>query len=1009
MQRKHNLPDMYRILYVDDEPNLLEIGKLFLEESGQFNVDISPSASAGLALLASADYDAVISDYQMPGMDGIKFLKMIRRSGNTIPFILFTGRGREEVVIQALNDGADFYLQKGGEPVSQFTELAHKIRQSVQKRQAEIMVRDHEQREADIINFLPDATFAIDIQGKVIAWNRAIEEMTGIPAMEMLYRGDYQYSLPFYGERRPVIIDLVLNPDEITVGKYPFIKKEGDKLISEIFIPHFHDGRGAYLWFTASPLYNSQGKISGAIEAIRDITNLKQVEADLRGSEVRYRHVVEDQTELICRFLPDGTHVFVNEAYCRYFGINRENIIGSRFRPRIHPEDRENVARLMATLTTEQPIITIDQRIIMADGSTRWQRWVDRAIFDADGSLKEYQSVGRDITDWKRSEEAQRESENQLRTIMENIPDCIVRFDTRCRHIYVNPAVVNAFGQPPGFFLGKTLLDLPPVDNLENIHALHDAIGEVIRTGLPNGMETRWKTHDGWRSYEVLHIPEKDRAGNIISVLAITHDITERKRADEILRESRQVLEVIFDTIPVRVFWKDINLNFLGCNTAFARDAGFEKPEDVVGKDDYMMGWRNQAGLYRADDLLVIESGNAKLLIEEPQTTPSGEQITLLTSKVPLINTTGKIIGVLGIYLDITERKHAEKALKESEEKFREIFNNISDGIELREMKDDSLPGKYLEVNDVACRMLGYTREELVQHSPPDFILTYLSRPVEEIRRDLLTTGHSRFEVGHRNRNGEIIPVEINAHAIVLYGKTMVLSVVRDITERKLAEDALREANKKLNILSGITRHDINNQLLTARGFLKLLHKKIPDPAYEKDFTRVEEAWGRIYSLIRFTRHYEQIGVSAPVWQDCRILADTAIKDISPCNVLVKNDLPAHVEVFADPLIVRVFFNLVDNAFRYGGPKMTMIRFSAQGSADCCCIICEDDGDGVPAEEKELIFERGFGKNTGMGLFLSAEILAISGITIKETGEPGKGARFEIRMPKGTWRLIPRK
>ena len=109
----------------------------------------------------------------MPGMDGIEFLKTVRTSGNTIPFILFTGRGREDIVIQALNEGADFYLQKGGEPVSQFAELAHQIRQAVMQRQAEASIRDHERREQDIINFLPDATLAIDKKGTVIAWNRA--------------------------------------------------------------------------------------------------------------------------------------------------------------------------------------------------------------------------------------------------------------------------------------------------------------------------------------------------------------------------------------------------------------------------------------------------------------------------------------------------------------------------------------------------------------------------------------------------------------------------------------------------------------------------------------------------------------------------------------------------------------------------------------------------------------------------------------------------------------------
>ena len=160
----------------------------------------------------------------MPVMDGIEFLKRVRASGNTIPFIIFTGRGREEIVIQALNEGADFYLQKGGEPLSQFAELAHKIRQAVQQRRAEASIRDHERREADIINFLPDATFAIDTQGVVIAWNRAMEKMTGVSSPEILGKGNYEYAIPFYHERRPILIDLVLTDDPDIDGPVPVHK-----------------------------------------------------------------------------------------------------------------------------------------------------------------------------------------------------------------------------------------------------------------------------------------------------------------------------------------------------------------------------------------------------------------------------------------------------------------------------------------------------------------------------------------------------------------------------------------------------------------------------------------------------------------------------------------------------------------------------------------------------------------------------------------------------------------
>jgi signal transduction histidine kinase len=158
--------------------------------------------------------------------------------------------------------------------------------------------------------------------------------------------------------------------------------------------------------------------------------------------------------------------------------------------------------------------------------------------------------------------------------------------------------------------------------------------------------------------------------------------------------------------------------------------------------------------------------------------------------------------------------------------------------------------------------------------------------------------------------------------------------------------------------------------------------------------------------MIRFTKEYENIGVTAPVWQDCRQLLQTAAGQVAPGQVQVRNDIPAGTEIFADPLIAKVWYNLLENAVRHGG-KITTVRCFEENAGGGHVIVCEDDGNGVPADEKEKIFERGFGKNTGLGLFLSREILAITGITIKECGEPGKGVRFEIAVPNGMWRAAP--
>jgi signal transduction histidine kinase len=239
-----------------------------------------------------------------------------------------------------------------------------------------------------------------------------------------------------------------------------------------------------------------------------------------------------------------------------------------------------------------------------------------------------------------------------------------------------------------------------------------------------------------------------------------------------------------------------------------------------------------------------------------------------------------------------------------------------------------------------------------------------------------------------------------------------------DITERKKLEQekdyntqelqkisySLATANKKLNLLSSLTRHDINNQLNVQMGFLEILEDMPPGPDRDEFFQKVSIAAKRISAMIQFTKEYEEIGVHAPTWQDTHTLVDAAAKDAHFGDVKVKNDITDGTEVFADPLVVKVFYNLMDNAVRYGG-KITTIRFFDLESGDEHLIVCEDDGNGVVAAEKEKIFERGFGKNTGLGLALSRVILSITGITIIENGGPGKGARFEITVPKGAWRM----
>src|SRR5208337_3829717 len=227
------------------------------------------------------------------------------------------------------------------------------------------------------------------------------------------------------------------------------------------------------------------------------------------------------------------------------------------------------------------------------------------------------------------------------------------------------------------------------------------------------------------------------------------------------------------------------------------------------------------------------------------------------------------------------------------------------------------------------------------------------------------------------------------------------VAVFDNITKRKQDEESLRQVNRQLNLLTSITRHDILNKTTVLLGYLDLAKMESPIPVRLTEMLeKLETATRAIQSQIEFTRVYQNLGTHEPQWQNI----DRAIPlELIPDNVRVITDLTA-VEIYADPILKKVFTNLLDNSLRHGG-KVTTVRVFGNTSPDGLVLCWEDDGIGVAAGEKEKIFELGYGKNTGLGLFFAREVLAITGITIRETGIPGKGARFEITVPPGKYRF----
>jgi signal transduction histidine kinase len=261
--------------------------------------------------------------------------------------------------------------------------------------------------------------------------------------------------------------------------------------------------------------------------------------------------------------------------------------------------------------------------------------------------------------------------------------------------------------------------------------------------------------------------------------------------------------------------------------------------------------------------------------------------------------------------------------------------------------------------------------------------------------------GHSLSIPDPVNSAFFIVTILMDIVATVLF---LLLNMARTQTELQKSEAALSRANKKLTILSSITRHDIKNQLIALSGYIELSKEKQGNiPEYlEKEMSIVET----IGLQIDFTKAYEDMGTTAPAWQnvnECIRRAGAALPMRAVRLEVDRSDLA----IYADPLFEKVFYTLIENALRHGGDTITKISISSHETGTGLVLIFEDDGVGITREDKTRLFEQGFGKHTGLGLFLTREILSITGITIAENGEPGKGARFEMNVPKGEYRFGP--
>jgi len=413
--------------------------------------------------------------------------------------------------------------------------------------------------------------------------------------------------------------------------------------------------------------------------------------------------------------------------------------------------------------------------------------------------------------------------------------------------------------------------------------------------------------------------------------------------------------------------------------------------------------------------------------------------IQIIISSAPAVIAMLLLLLLLLIFFYVQQRNERERqiltasesAIKESERRLADIINFLPDATLVIDRE-----GKIISWNKAMEEMTGIAADAMLGKGEHEYSIPFYGerRPIlidlvfedrEEIR--------NRYPFIQKAGNKFISEIFIQR----LYGgkgaflwfivsplndtKGNVVGAIesiRDITERKEEEqekeyytsvvkqyaENFRQANDKLNLLNMITRHDILNQLTVVRGYLDMMKLKFPDPALQEYLDKEINAAQNIQTQILFTKEYQDIGVQSPQWFNVKriILSNAATLPLSQVTLIVHFD---NLEIYADPLFEKVFYTLLENAIRHG-KTVTRIEFSYHPQDEDLVLVYQDNGEGIPAEHKEAILQRKFFKHTGFGLYLSRSILGITGMTIRENGEPGIGARFEILVPQEAFRFI---
>ena len=566
-------------------------------------------------------------------------------------------------------------------------------------------------------------------------------------------------------------------------------------------------------------------------------------ERDLRRSEEKYRRLFETGNDAIMVHTLDpdggpGNFVEVNDLACERLGYSREELLKMKPFHIDDPDLDQDVSSIMKTLEMEGKAlfegvhVTRDGRKIPVE--------IASEQFDLFGQTL-ILSIVRNITRRKETEAQLREIQVLDEKILDGSPVAFVLRGADLRILKVSKAFEAVTGYDANMVIGKRTEEFMP--ELPGRSELNDRMRKVLTTGKKVGpTEMRAPTPVPRYIRENIY-PIADAEGSVTNTLSVLEDITAQVETEKKLREIQDLDEKILDGSPVAFVLNDLDMRIIRVSSAFEKVTGF-RPEDVLGytlmefmppgpqKDGIIQRMRN-----------VMEMG----VQVGPQDISSPKPGRYLRETIlPITDPDGRLVNTLTVLEDITEQKMARSALEESEARYKLLFNSIHDGVVVHEIQEDGRPGTFLEVNLTFCQMTGYNRKELLKMSPLDLVDQADSKDSDLIRNALLGGGAAAFERVVTTKAGNMIFCEMQAHAFQMGEQGVILTVVRDITERKQAQDKIKDSLAEKETLLREIHHRVKNNLQVISGLLNLQSHYIDDEAVK---TIYKESQNRIKTM----------------------------------------------------------------------------------------------------------------------------------------------------------------